>query len=1439
MRKPLRTLPDHDRPARAPSTDGASRDAPSEVTRTVSADPPGSPSQDVEQVFDALVIAGGPRGRTALTRLLRALEWRRTRGGFFEIADVDGAQKALEAVGRVASSAGEGRSVPSAPAEARFAVLLSRPESKDWWRAWLAADGGVSAPAERPTGWARSTERLDAAALLRLVLASGMGPAQYASLTTGALRHVATVGSMLDALGQLLRAGRLEQVDRALRWRILAAIDAHGALADEPALLGWIDAYLHEVPAGESIAGLRLRTAERRLHLGDGSGLRDAIGGDAAALPFLPVFEALLPAHAGRFDETATAFPPAWKTLCGLLRKRHSFAPSSVLQWYPLALIVRPDAAAWTAARKFCVGASGSRTPPPFDAWGLWAHAIAVRLGDVRLDPTAFEPLPEYAHVRQDPDRLADRLVLAAWLGHAPKGWTSDLRQSLVTALHVRGLSWKADLVAHACAHLGWPEPLRPADAPPRWPVAYFRVRGDAWREALASITALGDGRTATADRPPGTLRWTIGLDEACRVHDIQAFEPSASGRGRPKALSLLQLKKRVRLDPRDAAVARCIRQDRHRPSALSLDLVQAALALQGHPDVAFADRPDLAVELVEGLPVLEVRRERGARGDGAGVEHFVFRLHDPLIADEPPELEHHLPEYGRLDGEAERRDGLRVVRDAPQRARLIRVTPAQRRVAELVRQSWSVPVDAGAELDAALRVLSAHFVLHSDALAGERVESDARLVARLEPRGDELKLTLCVRPFGAFGPVLVPGRGRAPLIAMHDGVSLATERSLDAERAHLAAVMEALPFLGSGIDDASDDCSWLLADPEEALAAVHCLGELAASARSVRALEWPKGRAVQVHVPEPTAIATTVSSGRDWFALDGELRVDETRVLSLQSLLELMRESGAKRFVPFGEGHYLRLADALRQRLAELDSLAETRAGRLSVGATAGAWLADAAPVLGLRGDADWNRRAADLERAGALDPELPHGLQATLRPYQRDGYVWMRRLAQAQFGGILADDMGLGKTLQALALLLARLDAGPALVVAPTSVCDHWAAEAARFSPALRTAVYGRGEGERSTCIEAAAPGDLIVVSYGLMLRDAERFAAREWGTLVLDEAQALKNAATRRVQAIAGVSAAFRLALTGTPVENRLADLWSVMNLVNPGLLGGASRFADRFATPIERERDEAARGRLRRLVSPFLLRRTKAQVLPELPPRTEIVHRVEPDPEERAMLEALRREALDRIASLDPSRPDGGRFNVLPELTRLRRAACDPRLVAPGIGRVGAKVQAFERLAAELVEARHQVLVFSQFTDLLALLAERLDALGLRHLTLDGSTPAPARAERVAAFQRGDADLFLISLKAGGFGLNLTAADYVIIADPWWNPAAEDQATGRAHRIGQHRPVTVYRLVTAGSVEERIVALHRDKRELAEGVLAGQEGAAPLPPEELVALLQAID
>jgi superfamily II DNA or RNA helicase len=1197
----------------------------------------------------------------------------------------------------------------------------------------------------------------------------------------------------------------------------------------EPAwtpLVQWLDDKLAK-SARDVTPSLRFYLAEQRLHRGDAAGCEAALNGLAGVGP--PLVRAALLAWSGRWPESAIDFAVALKNAAKETRSKRGFAPERLLQWYVLSLLAAPEPASWSTAYKLCVAESGSRQPAADSGWGLWAHAAAVRLGDAtRQDsvfqgPTAPDLRMNLAHRQEE---WAHRFILAAWLGHRPEGWPPSTLEAIAQGLRSAGVPWKADLLHQACERLELPPLAAPPAGTRTCPARLYGAPREAWRDALAAIEALGEARAKDSPSTAlGTLQWRLSLDDHGRVEAVQPWERTAGARGpgRPKQATLSRVKKATRLDPRDAAVARCIEPQRWAPSLLGIDVTGAAMALVGHPAVVFDDAPDQSVDLREGLPVLEVRRQPAADGQP---ERFEFHLADPLVA---PPVEDPGEAFTASDptAERERRNSIRIVRDAPDRARLIRIGAAQRRVAELVSKRWAVPVEAHSELEAALRVLAGHFQLHSDAAAGQAVACEPRLRAQLSPLGEGLQLRLLVQPFGTYGPLVPPGRGRSRLLTLHSGLNVSTERDLAAESAHLEAVLDALPFLQ---DAQSDDTTWVLSDPEQALAVLERLPQLS----EVAGVDWPRGKPVRVMGVAASALQVAVRSGADWFGVDGEVRIDEGRVIGLQRLLQLAQSSRGSRFVALGDGDYLALTEHLRRQLADLQALAQPGADGLRLPLAAAAWLADTLQDVAVVGDSPWAGRLARLDEAAALEPRLPAALQAELRSYQFEGFVWMARLAHAGLGACLADDMGLGKTVQTLALLLHRAAEGPALVIAPTSVCSNWVAEAQRFAPGLRVSMYG--EGDRTTVLDGAQPGDLVVASYALAQVDADAVGRVVWGTLVLDEAQALKNAATKRARSVATLQAGFRLALTGTPVENRLADLWSIMNLLNPGLLGSSGQFTERFANSIERDRDPAAQARLRRLVAPFLLRRTKGQVLADLPPRTEIIHRVEPGPEERAFLEASRRDALERVASLGLERGAGhAAFHVLAELTRLRRAACDPRLVAPELGLVGAKVHEFEQLATELVAGRHKALVFSQFTDFLKLLAARLDACGLSYQYLDGSTPAAERGKRVAAFQRGEGDLFLISLKAGGFGLNLTAADYVLIVDPWWNPAAEDQALGRAHRIGQLRPVTVYRLVTAGSIEERIVALHRDKRLLADGILDGQDSTAPLGAEALQALL----
>jgi SNF2 family DNA or RNA helicase len=477
------------------------------------------------------------------------------------------------------------------------------------------------------------------------------------------------------------------------------------------------------------------------------------------------------------------------------------------------------------------------------------------------------------------------------------------------------------------------------------------------------------------------------------------------------------------------------------------------------------------------------------------------------------------------------------------------------------------------------------------------------------------------------------------------------------------------------------------------------------------------------------------------------------------------------------------------------------------------------------------WRQLRARITAARTLEPQVPAGCTATLRPYQVEGYKWLARLAAWGTGACLADDMGLGKTVQTLALLLSRASLGPALVIAPTSVGPTWIREIERFAPGLRARLY-RGT-ERAALLNACGAGDVLVTSYGLTVRDGDALGGVRFGTLVIDEAQFIKNALTRRARVVRGLDAEFRLALTGTPVENHLGELWSLLRVVAPGLLGSWDHFRERFAAPIEKYHDRERSGALARVVRPFLLRRTKAEVAPELPPRTEIERVVDLSPAERWLYDRERRQALEALAT------GGGdtRFALLAALTRLRRLACHPRLLDDGSEVPSSKLAALLETVRELREEGHRALVFSQFTSHLALVREALDREKITYQYLDGSTPSEERTRSMDAFQAGRSDLFLISLKAGGTGLNLTAANYVIHLDPWWNPAVEDQATDRAHRIGQTRAVTVIRLIARGTIEDAVLALHGDKRALAASVFDEEGGAARLSTDELAALIRA--
>lgn len=450
-----------------------------------------------------------------------------------------------------------------------------------------------------------------------------------------------------------------------------------------------------------------------------------------------------------------------------------------------------------------------------------------------------------------------------------------------------------------------------------------------------------------------------------------------------------------------------------------------------------------------------------------------------------------------------------------------------------------------------------------------------------------------------------------------------------------------------------------------------------------------------------------------------------------------------------------------------------------------------------------------------------LPASLEPVLRGYQKTGFRWLKTMEEAGFGGILADDMGLGKTLQIIALLLDARERGndrPSLVVCPASLIYNWAAEMHRFAPALTVLPVLGDAGQRADSLRKAAGYDVIVTSYDLLKRDIEQYLPREFRYLILDEAQYIKNHATQNARAVKAIHSRQRFALTGTPVENRLSELWSLFDFLMPGYLYPYSRFRERLEAPIVKEQDAAALARLSAMTAPFILRRLKKDVLAELPPKTESVLLATMEGEQKRLYLANAAQARQEISrELAQGGGDNNRFALLAMLTRLRQICCSPSLCYEDYTGESCKLETCLELLRSAAEAGHKVLLFSQFTSMLSILADRLQAEGLSYFLLQGSTSKEQRAAMADRFNQDGTQVFLISLKAGGTGLNLTGADMVIHYDPWWNLAAQNQATDRAYRIGQKNPVQVVRLIVKDTIEERILALQENKKGLAEAVV----------------------
>ena len=942
--------------------------------------------------------------------------------------------------------------------------------------------------------------------------------------------------------------------------------------------------------------------------------------------------------------------------------------------------------------------------------------------------------------------------------------------------------------------------------------------RQEAWQRQLSALINLQQGAPAEADTKVARLVWLVAYDPRYGITEIEPREQKRDAKGswsKGRAMGLKRLYEDAAqidfLTPQDVRAAAAIgpfQQYYSSAPRYEIERDKAAVALIGHALLFWLDAPDSRVELLAGEPELLIKANGGK----------LWMSLQPA-----------LPDHG---------GSVVVTKETPTRLRVIPILDEHRRIGAIVGAGLAVPLHAEKQVLQAISAISSLVTVQSDIGGGggaddvEQIEADPRLHVHLLPYQQGLKMQILVRPLSEGGAYYAPGSGAESVFADVGGKKIQARRDLNGEREAQRQLIGRCLTLEQAEEEHGE---WLLGQPATCL---QLLVELQELDPAQVVLAWPEGESFRVSKRiDSKQFRLSIQSEKDWFAASGELQIDENQVLGLRSLLDLMQNNNS-RFIELGDKQFLVLSEELHRRLSELAAYGQADGDGVLVHPLASFALEELAnDAGGVKADKLWKEHLARLRDQAGFTPRLPSTLQAELRDYQLAGFEWLARLAHWGVGACLADDMGLGKTLQALALVLSRAPQGPTLVIAPTSVCMNWLSEAARFAPTLNLKLFGAGD--RKQTLAGAGAFDLVVASYGLLQQEAALFADVKWHTVVLDEAQAIKNGATKRSQAVMALQADFKMVATGTPLENHLGELWNLFRFINPGLLGSLDQFNLRFAGPIERAQDKrteaGARLRLRRLIQPFILRRTKSQVLAELPSRTEIVMQVDLSPQEMALYESLRRAALEKLAMVEGPASKKA-IQILAEIMKLRRACCHPQLVAPELGLAGSKLAAFAQLLSGLLENRHKVLVFSQFVDHLSLIRAHLDQHGVRYQYLDGSTPMLERKVRVDAFQGGDGDVFLISLKAGGMGINLTAADYVIHMDPWWNPAVEDQASDRAHRMGQLRPVTIYRLVARHTIEESIVELHRHKRDLADSLLEGSDAAARMSAGDMLNMLQ---
>jgi len=593
--------------------------------------------------------------------------------------------------------------------------------------------------------------------------------------------------------------------------------------------------------------------------------------------------------------------------------------------------------------------------------------------------------------------------------------------------------------------------------------------------------------------------------------------------------------------------------------------------------------------------------------------------------------------------------------------------------------------------------------------------------------------------------------------------------------------------------------------------------------------IRWiKKGKKTKLKTISSNHVNWKIKNKNNWFEIEGSINFDNNEQILLN---ELLKEGKNKTFFTLKNGDIVTLTDELKKNLKEIENSTINKNNKMIIPPFFASEMNEILEIGRILEKSDeWTKNLESFRQFSDNEVKIPPKMEIILRNYQKTGVKWISKMTNSGFGVCLADDMGLGKTIQAIIAIAMAPE--KSIVIAPASVLYNWKLEFEKFAPQLKPIIY---EGKvNENIFKNLTKKSIIIVSYDKFQRDSEFFYKYSWGFVVLDEAQMIKNAVTKRAKAIFELKSEKRIALSGTPIENHLGELWSLYHFLNPVLLGSQQMFKDFFVKPIL-EHDIETKEMLKKMLDPFLLRRLKKDVLKELPDKTEIIHLINFEDKEKIHYEAFRRKALkDMDGNTDKSGVQ--RIKILAHLTKLRQASCDMSLIGKKNDE-SAKTKESSRLVKDIISSGHKVLVFSQFTSYLDIIKNKFNEEKINFLYLDGSTTKKKRQELVNQFQaNNDIKVFLISLRAGGTGLNLTAANYVIHLDPWWNPAVEDQATDRTHRIGQSKSVTVYKMIVKNSIEEKIIKLHESKKDLSNSILDNMDKVnTKLSIDDLMALL----